>query len=167
MAAELAPAQIATGVPIETTLATEEHWVSLHWDRYALAVPQHHISSVELSADVREGLPSEMAAGWYPAHPKPYPVYRFDDRMWPTRGLSKSGFVMLMGGEEPWGIWGESVNVERADSLPRFVEMPAIFKRTVNPAEALAVAEDGKPMLICTQQSLNRWVQALLARRNR
>ena len=148
-------------------LEAEENWVTLHWDRYAITVPQQQVKSVELSADVKESLPTELAAGWFPASPKPYPIYRFDERMWPTRGLTTTGFVMLLGEDEPWGIWGDSVNVERSDTLPRVLELPSIFKRTVSPAEAFAVAEDGKPVLVCSQHSLSRWINALLARRAR
>ena len=155
------------GEPVAAGTQAVQRWVTLHWDRFILALPQHEVQSVELSADVQEALPHEVAAGWFPASPKPWPVYRFDDRMWPAQGIRKDGFVMILHGEEPWGIWGEGVNVEKGEETLRLLDMPAVFTRTVSPATGLAVSAEGRPVLICSGYSLGRWVQGLQARRLR
>jgi hypothetical protein len=147
--------------------AQQTHWISLHWERYALAIPQHEVRSVEIAADVVEAMPNEGPAGWYPSQPKPFPIYRFDDRMWLVRGFKRDGFVMLINDTEPWGIWGEAVNVEKDSGALQAANLPPLFQRTFSPAESLAVTEEGRPVLLCSAASLKRWVQALMARRNK
>jgi hypothetical protein len=147
--------------------AIQTHWISLHWERYALAIPQHEVRSVEIAADVEEAMPNEGPAGWYPSQPKPFPVYRFDDRMWLVRGFKRDGFVMLINDDEPWGIWGEAVNVEKDGGALRPANLPPLFQRTFSPAENLAVTEEGRPVLLCSAASLKRWVRALMARRSK
>lgn len=147
--------------------AQGQNWVTLQWDRFSLAIPRDQVQAVELSVDMAEALPHEMEAAWYSTATKPWPVYRFDDRMWPVKGLPQTGFVLFLAGQEPWGIWGEAVNVEKEDNTLRMVAMPSIFQRTASPAQALAVSPEGSPVLICSMQSIQRWIKALKARRAR
>lgn len=144
-----------------------QSWVTLQWDRFSLAIPRDQVKAVELSVDMAEALPHEMEVAWYSTATKPWPVYRFDDRMWPVKGLPQTGFVLFLAGQEPWGIWGEAVNVEKEDNALRMVAMPSIFQRTASPAQALAVSAEGSPVLICSTHSIQRWIRALKARRAR
>jgi len=146
---------------------TRDRWVTLHWDRFILALPQSDVRSVELAADVEEALPTESVMGWLPSKPKPWPVYRFDDRLRFARGLRHDGFVMLLNSAEPWGIWGEGVDVIKGEEALRPMKLPAIFTHTASPARALAVSVDGHPVLVSSAQILQAWVRDVQARRIR
>lgn len=147
------------------TLCGIATWVMVRCDHFLLALPQDEVRSIELAADLQAALPHEKESAWYQGGKAPWPVYRLDERMRPVHGRQHAGFVVLFHGENPWGLWGEGVDVVQGEELPREMPMPRIFQNQNSPLMGIAAGDDGQPVLLARSDQLIGLLQSQHGRR--